>query len=238
MSAATPVTAEATALDEATIERVRVAAYAHFAQTGAAITPAIAAKQLSLSVESAAEAFTALHNSRHFALDDHGVIVLAHPFASRNFGFSVMGADVLWWGGCAWDSFAIPHLVPEEPNVLIATRCPNCDRAHSWTVTTEAPPEGEQRVHFLEPMARVWDDVIHACGNQQIFCDEACIDEWLEKTGNDRGFSFDLAGLWRLASQWYAGRLEPGYVRREPLVAAAYFESVGLTGEFWGTPGK
>ena len=23
-----------------------------------------------------------------------------------------MGARVLWWGGCAWDSFALPHLLP------------------------------------------------------------------------------------------------------------------------------
>lgn len=37
---------------------------------------------------------------------------MAHPFTAVPLGFSVMGQDTLWWGGCAWDSFAIPHLLP------------------------------------------------------------------------------------------------------------------------------
>jgi hypothetical protein len=44
----------------------------------------------------------------------------------------------------------------------------------------------------------------------------------------------DLATLWRLARGWYAGRLDHGYVRRDPSQAADYFRSVGLTGPFWG----
>ncbi|HQZ84048.1 MAG TPA: organomercurial lyase [Actinomycetota bacterium] len=37
-----------------------------------------------------------------------------------------MGPDTLWWGGCAWDAFAIPNLVPNSPSVLFATTCPAC----------------------------------------------------------------------------------------------------------------
>jgi len=47
----------------------------------------------------------------------------------------------------------------------------------------------------------------------------------------------DLHRLWRLASDWYTGRLEHGYVRREPSAAADYLRGVGLTGAFWGLPG-
>ena len=53
-------------------------------------------------------------------------------------------------------------------------------------------------------------------------------------SANERGYVMDLATLWRLASRWYEGRLEPGYTRREPSAAAAYFQSVGLRGPFWG----
>ena len=109
--------------------------------------------------------------------------MLAHPFATRSFAFSVMGEHTLWWGGCAWDAFAIPNLVPDEPSALIATTCPACGTAHSWNVTREGPPEGAQVAHFLTPMAHVWDDVIHACEHQRIFCDEACVDRWLAETG-------------------------------------------------------
>lgn len=44
----------------------------------------------------------------------------------------------------------------------------------------------------------------------------------------------DLATLWRLAAHWYDGRLDRGYVRREPEQAKEYLRSVGLSGPFWG----
>ncbi len=109
-------------------------------------------------------------------LDDTGAIALAHPFGTIDFGFSVKGTHTLWWGGCVWDSFAIPNLVPGEPSVLVATTCPACGRPHAWTVTSEAPPEGDQVAHFLVPVTRIWDDVLFTCGNQRVFCDEGCLD--------------------------------------------------------------
>ena len=79
----------------------------------------------------------------------------------------------------------------------------------------------------------MWDDVVHTCGNQRIFCSASCVHDWLARTGNDLGYIMSLTTLWRLASHWYEGRLDRGYVRREPAVAGEYLHSVGLTGEFW-----
>ena len=70
--------------------------------------------------------------------------------------------------------------------------------------------------------------------HQRIFCHEGCVDAWLAQTSHERGYVMDLATLWRLARGWYAGRLDPGYVRREPAQAAAYFRVVGVDGPFWG----
>ncbi|GAA2441477.1 hypothetical protein GCM10010191_67130 [Actinomadura vinacea] len=83
----------------------------------------------------------------------------------------------------------------------------------------------------------MWDDVIHTCGNQRLFRDEGCVDAWLKRTGNERGYVMDLPTLWRLAQHWYAGRLDYGYTRREPAAAAAYFQEAGLKGPFWGLSG-
>jgi hypothetical protein len=65
------------------------------------------------------------------------------------------------------------------------------------------------------------DDVVHTCGHQRIFCNEACVDTWLTRTPYERGYLMDLATLWHLASGWYANPLTRGYVRREPSQAAA-----------------
>jgi hypothetical protein len=57
---------------------------------------------------------------------------------------------------------------------------------------------------------------------------------WHNESVQQRSFVMDLPTLWRLASGWCAGRLERGYVRREPSAAADYLRSVGLSGTFWG----
>ena len=218
------------------IERVRVHIYRELATTGRAPTVLGVADRLGIRPLEAAAAFDALHATRDLVLDGERRILLAHPFSTIPMRFSVMGAQTLWWGGCAWDSFAIPHLVPHEPTVLVATTCPNCFTPHALLVGRDRPPAGEQVAHLLVPMARVWDDVLHACGNQSIFCGEDCVTRWLAATGQQRGAVLSLETLWRLASGWYAGRLDPGYRRRDPAKAAEYFASLGLRGSFWGLP--
>ena len=220
--------------DAESVEAVRVAIYRALARTGR-LPRGGALAELAGSHIRLGQAIEQLARDRHLALDDAGGIVLAHPFATRSFGYSVMSATTLWWGGCAWDAFAIAHLVPDCGPVVVASTCPACDRALAWRFDATAPPEGPERAHFLVPTAHMWDDVVHTCSHQ-LFCDDACIDDWLARTGNAEGYRMDLGTLWRFAAHWYDGRLEPGYRRREPAEASAYFREVGLRGAFWGLP--
>jgi hypothetical protein len=215
-------------------EDVRLAVYAGFAREGRAPSTPALASMLHASDADVEGALGRLAAARHLVLDADGRIVMAHPFSSVPLGFSVMGRSTLWWGGCAWDSFAFPHLLTWEPSLLVATTCPACSAPHAWNLTRDAPPPGEQVAHFLIPAARIWDDVVTTCGHQRIFCDQACVTSWLERERHERGYVMDLATLWRFASDWYTGRLERGYVRREPTQAADYMRSVGLSGPFWG----
>jgi hypothetical protein len=217
-------------------EDVRLAVYSSFARRGFAPRSAELADILDLPVAEVHRFLAELAQARHVVLGTDHEVLMAHPFSSVPLGFSVMGAQTLWWGGCAWDSFALPHLLLGEPDVLVATRCPSCATAHAWSVGRDAPPPGDQVAHFLTPVARMWDDVVHTCSHQRIFCSESCVDAWVASSGVERGYVMDLATLWRLASGWYAGRLERGYVRREPAASAAYLRSVGLSGPFWGLP--
>jgi hypothetical protein len=196
------------------LEDVRLAVYDAFVRTGR--PPPAADLDSGALAELAAQ--------RHLVLGEDGEIVMAHPFSAVPLGFSVMGATTLWWGGCAWDSFALPHLLGES--VLVATRCPGCGRALAWDVGVDAPPSGAEVAHFATPVGHMWDDVVQTCANQRLYCSPECVPEG--------GYVMDLGALWRLASGWYAGRLERGYVRREPSAAADYLRSVGLSGEFWG----
>jgi hypothetical protein len=142
-------------------ETVRLAIYSGYAASGRALGEAELADRAGVTVREVREALLRLAAGRHLVLDASGAVIMAHPFASIPLGFAVMGSSTLWWGGCAWDSFAIPHLVPGEPEVLVSTRCPGCGRALAWVVGRDGPPTGDAVAHFLVPMAHVWDDVSH-----------------------------------------------------------------------------
>jgi hypothetical protein len=213
-------------------EDVRLAVYSSFARTGRVPGAAGLAAELGATPGDVRAALGRLHDQRHVVLGADEAVVMAHPFAAIPLGFSVMGARTLWWGGCAWDSFAVPHLLTGEPEVLVATTCQGCGAALAWRVSRESPPAGDEVAHFLTPTSRIWDDVVLSCANQRLFCNEDCVDRWLG--GRERGYVMSLATLWRLARGWYAGRLDRGYVRREPAASAAYFREVGLEGPFWG----
>jgi Alkylmercury lyase len=215
------------------LEDLRLAVYAG-CRRGRVPRIADLATELLATREQVRSGLVTLAAARHLALGSDGEITMAHPFTAVPLGFSVMGRDTLWWGGCAWDSFALPHLLPDQGPMLVATTCPACDRAHAWRVDDRVPPAGGQVAHFLVPAARMWDDVVYTCGNQRIFCSEDCVAIWLNESGHQRGSVLDLQTLWRLAAGWYAGRLKRGYVRREPSAAADYLRSVGLSGTFWG----
>ncbi|MFL6062826.1 MAG: organomercurial lyase [Marmoricola sp.] len=211
-------------------EDLRLAVYRSFADGMTPTLVSLAAELRTLQDTVRAGLFT-LANQRHVVLGRDSSIVMAHPFSAVPLGFSVMGREHLWWGGCAWDSFALPHLLPEQAPVLVATRCPACATPHVFDVGTAGPPPGDQVAHFLVPTARMWDDVVHTCSNQRIFCSPDCVEAWLD--GRPAGAVLDLSTLWNLASHWYDGRLLRGYVRRDPASSQQYLRSVGLTGPFW-----
>jgi hypothetical protein len=169
-------------------EGLRLAVYRAFTETGRASQAGELAIQLGAEVRAVGIGLEELARARHLALGDQGQIVMAHPFSAVPLGFSVMGTRTLWWGGCAWDSFSLPQLLPDQGEVLVATRCPACGRPHAWNVGSRRPPDGDQVAHFLVPAPRMWEDVVHTCRNQRLFCSEACVDAWLAATGSARGY--------------------------------------------------
>ena len=93
------------------VEALRVAVYRSLASTGRAPDVETLARELTSSADEVRAGLRSLHDQRHLVLDATGAIALAHPFGTIDFGFSVKGTHTLWWGGCVWDSFAIPNLV-------------------------------------------------------------------------------------------------------------------------------
>jgi hypothetical protein len=217
---------------------LRVHAYREMADHDRAVTPESAAAHLGVTPGEALTGLRALHDARLVVLDRaRQRLVMAHPWATGFMGFVVASPEQKWWGGCAWDSFAIPALV--QVRCLVATHCPGCGRPLALDVAPDAPPQGPAATdlvaHFLVPVRHIWDDVVHTCSNQLLFCSRSHVEDWLAATGQPLGAVLELPTMWRLATGWYAGRLTAGYRRRTAPEAAAFFDGLGLTGDFWRT---
>ena len=219
------------------LTQARLHVYRRFADDAAAATPAELAAAFGAAEAEALQALRDLDDAHLVVLDRARTrIVMAHPWSADPIGFTVSSAVQKWWGGCAWDSFAIPALTGQD--CLVATHCPACGRPLALDVAPGEPPgpdAGPLVAHLPVPVLRMWDDVVDTCSRQRLFCSREHVTEWLARTGTDRGEVLDLTALWRLATGWYTGRLTPGYRRRTPDEAAAFFGSIGLTSDFWRT---
>ena len=71
-------------------ERTRFAIYTHFAEDGALPSRSELAEELAIGPAEYDAALAELADARHVVLTN-GEIEMAHPFATRSFGFSVMG---------------------------------------------------------------------------------------------------------------------------------------------------
>jgi hypothetical protein len=78
------------------------------------------AEETGLSASEIQEAVEELAARRHLVFDDDHEIVLAHPFPTRSFAFSVMGDHTLWWGGCAWDAYFLTPMAHVWDDVVDA----------------------------------------------------------------------------------------------------------------------
>lgn len=121
-------------------EDLRIAVYDRL-RHGRIPTVTVLSDDLAVTPDEVRAGLQTLAGHRHLALSEDGEITMAHPFTAVPLGFSAMGQDTLWWGGCAWDSFALPHLLPDESPVLVATTCPACDTPHAraWTTGNHRP---------------------------------------------------------------------------------------------------
>jgi hypothetical protein len=85
------------------------------------------------------------------ALDEHGKIWMAHPFAAHHDGTRVDSEGRTWWGNCAWDGFGIVAALGLAEATIT-------DRDIALEVRGGAV-HGDAVFHVLVPARHWWDDI-------------------------------------------------------------------------------
>ena len=95
--------------------------------------------------------FSSLAAQHVVALDEHGALLMAHPFANHTDGARVDSGGRTWWGNCAWDAFGIVAALGLREATLTT---------QGLTLRVrEDGVEGDAVFHVLVPAAHWWDDI-------------------------------------------------------------------------------
>jgi hypothetical protein len=94
---------------------------------------------------------TSLAEQHVVALDEHGKIWMAHPFAAHTDGTRVDSGGRTWWGNCAWDGFGIVAALGLDDATITAQDIELHIR--------DGAVEGDAVFGVLVPARRWWDDI-------------------------------------------------------------------------------
>src|ERR1700754_2462780 len=81
------------------------------------------------------------------ALDEHGGVLMAHPFANHTAGARVDSGTRTWWGNCAWDAFGIVAALDLTGATITAQGI------------TLRPGDDDAVFPVLVPAVHWWDDI-------------------------------------------------------------------------------
>ena len=139
--------------------KVKLAIYEHFAETGKRPTAQGVAKVVGSGPDQVLEAFRDLRAQRLLVLEGDGVTIrMAPPFSGVPTQHIVEAGGVRYHANCAWDAFGVPAALHKPGTVL--SKCGQTDEPFRLSVALEGPEPSDWLFHCLVPAAHWWDDIV------------------------------------------------------------------------------
>jgi len=139
--------------------RIKLAAYAHFAETGRGPIPAEVARRSGTDVATVLDAYPRLRAQRLLLLEADGASIrMAPPFSGVPTPFVVSVGGTRYYANCAWDALGIPAALHEQATVQ--SHCEQSGEPLRLNVGRSGPEPSPWLFHCLVPAAKWWDDIV------------------------------------------------------------------------------
>lgn len=139
--------------------RIKLALYAHFAETGLGPSPQEVAERAGTDVATVLDAYPRLCAQRVLVVEGDGsAIRMAPPFSGVPTQHRVNVGSVQYFANCAWDALAIPAALHRPGTVL--SRCEQSHEPLRLEVGLDGPGPSDWLFHCLVPAAHWWDDIV------------------------------------------------------------------------------
>jgi alkylmercury lyase-like protein len=139
--------------------QVKVAIYAHFAETGEAPLLEEIARRVGADAARVRGAYGRLREERVLVLEPDGSSIrMAPPFSGVPTQHTVGAGGREYFANCAWDALGVPaalHLPAE-----VRSRCEQSGEPLLLPVALDGPAASDWLFHCAVPAARWWDDIV------------------------------------------------------------------------------
>ena len=139
--------------------RIKMAIYRHFAETGRRPTPAEVADRAGTDSAALIDAYSRLRALRVLLLEADGTSIrMAPPFSGVPTQHVVLAGGIRYFANCAWDSFGIPAALHRPAEVH--SRCEQSGEPFHLTIGPDGPEPSDWIYHCLVPASRWWNDIV------------------------------------------------------------------------------
>jgi hypothetical protein len=161
-------------------------------------------------------------------------ILMANPYSAVNTPFRDYIGNRMYFANCAWDTVSM-HVMLEK-DTRVESYCHHCAEPigillSDGKVVSSLPKEPQ--IFLSMPVARWYDNLVNTCSNNMVyFASKDHMDEWLKENPVE-GEALSVAKMAQVCQPLSRGRTELDWQRPPREQVMAYWDSIGMTGDFW-----
>ena len=220
---------------------VRKYIFEHFEEHATAPVLEQIMRKFRLDRTSAFNLLVELQSARHIALlTGTQRILMAFPFSSivTPFRVKVAGKDKEYFANCAWDAVAIHVTLGKEQR--ISSYCHHCSEEIKIHLKDQRQvslqSDNQPLVYLALPASKWWENIVLTCSNNMVFfSSKNHLAEWTNSNSPTGGEALTIEQTLRLSIPIYKNKMTLDYARPSREQTIAYFQSLGLTSDFWKT---
>jgi hypothetical protein len=162
-------------------------------------------------------------------------ILMANPYSAVTTPFRVHLGGKQYFANCAWDTVSLHVMLGSEARV--ESYCHHCAEPiglelSGGKVVSSLP---KKPLIFLSvSVARWYDNLINTCSNNMVyFSSKEHLDSWLASNPGLKGEALTPEKMAEVCKPLSQGRMNLDYERPPKEKIMAYWDSIGMTSDFW-----
>ena len=162
-------------------------------------------------------------------------ILMANPYSAVTTPFQAKIGGRRYYANCAWDTISLHVMLQADAD--IESYCHHCGAPIHISLSRGARLSSdplEPLIFLSVPVSKWYDNLINTCSNNMVyFASRTHMEEWLSANPSLKGESLTVEKMAQVCQPLSNGRMNLDYERPAKEKLMAYWESIGVTGDFW-----